>query len=470
MSKRTLPLTGLLIACAIAANGPLIPPAAAQTPPAAAAPPVDADKVQALLKLLTDADGAARKTAADGLVAMGAGAKPAIEEFAKKADDRKAKLRAEGVLARIDNAIAESAAPNANAPGSVANNLAGTLITLDLVDVDAADAFDALFAQAKSEYATQPSNALTDKDNIAPVTLKYDKAPFWTVLRDLCKQTGLNLYNTGEATNRLMFSTSGDREWQSSPSVVSGAFLISARSINFNQSINLARPDDSNTSLSVQFNAYPEPSLRVVRSNYQLKLDEAVDDEGNSLLPPSDNNSGWNSGRQSVWNFQSPLDPKAATGNKITKLRGTATFGAIAESVRIEVPDAMNVKDFKQKAGQVQVAIKDLKKRDGGGNSYEQYTLRIAITRPPRNNDNEMFNYGPQGLRVLDAKGRELSGQGYSGGGGGPEGHEYTMTFGRYSRGGDGEKPGVPDKIVWEIPTKIVDVKVPFEFKDLPLP
>ncbi len=429
--------------------------------PTIGAAPIDPATVAPLVAKLADNDAEVRKEAAAQLVGMGPDVKPELQKAIADKADRKVKARVESIITRIDNATAPAAGGETT---TVA--LSGTPITLDLQDVDAADAFDALFAQAKGEYGTQPANLLADKDNVAPVTLKYDKAQFWTVLQDLCKQTGLSLYNSGDGT-RMMFSTQNDKDWLTRPSVVANGFLIQASNVNRSWNVNLARPADGTETLQVQFFAYPEPSLRVIRSSYQLKLDEATDDDGNSLIPPQNMGDGYSSGRQAVWQFQAPLNSKAATGNKIAKLSGKAKFGVMTEMARLEVPDIANVKDFTKNLGSMSVTIKGLTKR-AGNPTNETYELPITLTR--KGGDNDMINMGPQGLSLHDAKGRELSSQGWSGGGGGGGNYTYTMQFGRYARGSDENRPGAPDKLVWDVPTKIADVQIPFEFKDLPLP
>jgi hypothetical protein len=430
----------------------------------AAAPataPVDSAAVAKLLGQLSDEDGATRSAAAKSLEAMGPGIKPEVAKFLAGSVDRKTRARAEAVLANIGEA-----AQGATEGTAVTFSTEPIPITLNLTDANPADAFDALFAQAQGTYSTQPPDLLKNTDDMPPITINVEKGDFWSVLKQLCEQTGVSPqqgYSNQE--QGMVFTKGGDSNWTKYPSVTTKGFLIMVRSIGYNKSIDLARPDDARDNLSLQFMAYPEPNLQVVQANYQVGLDEAVDDEGNSLLRQERNSSGYSSGRQGVWQFQSSLDASAALGNKIDHLKGSVKFGVQAEMVKIEIPDVLNAKKVVKTAGDVKLTLEEIKKE-----SNDRYIAKIVVARP-RNADSNNLNV--QSIQLLDAEGKPLDNQGYGGGGGGNGEYTYTMNFGRnerYGRNGREGKPGVPAKLVWEVPTKITEITVPFEFKDLPLP
>jgi hypothetical protein len=179
------------------------------------------------------------------------------------------------------------------------------------------------------------------------------------------------------------------------------------------------------------------------------------------------NSNGYSSGRQGVWQFQSSLDASAALGNKIDHLKGSVKFGVQAEMIKIEIPDVLNAKKVIKTAGDVKLTLEEVKKE-----SNDRYTAKIVVSRP-RNADSNSNDLNVQGIQLLDADGKPLDNQGYGGNGGANGEYTYTMNFGRnerYGRNGREVKPGVPAKLVWEVPTKVTEITVPFEFKDLPLP
>lgn len=424
--------------------------------------PVDSAAVTKLLGQLSDEDGAVRSAAAKSLEAMGPGIKPAVTQFLASPVDRKTKARAEAILAHVNEA-----APNANDGAAVKFSTDATPITLNLTDATPADAFDALFAQAGGTYTTQPPNLLKSTDDMPPININMEKGNFWEVLKQLCEQAGVSpQQGYGGQGSGMVFTKSGDSGWTKYPSVTHGGFLIMVRSISYSKSIDLARPDNAQDNLSVQFYAYPEPGLHVVRANYQVNLDEAVDDEGNSLLRDDRNSNDWSSGRQNVWQFQSQLDGSAALGNKIAHLKGSAKFGVQAEMVKIEIPDVMKAKNVTKTAGDVKITLEEVKQQG----SSDNYSAKIVVSRP----GNDRYGVDMQSIQLLDADGQPLGNQGYGGGSGSNGEYTYTMNFARYTRsyGPDGQqaKPGIPATLVWEVPTKVTEITVPFEFKDLPLP
>jgi hypothetical protein len=71
-------------------------------------------------------------------------------------------------------------------------------------------------------------------------------------------------------------------------------------------------------------------------------------------------------------------------------------------------------------------------------------------------------------IRLLDERGQAMARTGSSTSGG-PEQVEMTVEFNPRAWGHD-RRLGEPAKLVWTVPTETRDVRVPFEFKDLPIP
>jgi len=96
------------------------------------------------------------------------------------------------------------------------------------------------------------------------------------------------------------------------------------------------------------------------------------------------------------------------------------------------------------------------------------YELKIGITRDDQGGNNA-WNL-VQTAQLLDSKGRAYNN---NGGGGGGQGDmaDYTVNYQPINNGQVDDSPaGEPAKWVLELPTKSHTIKLPVEFKDLPLP
>ena len=158
--------------------------------------------------------------------------------------------------------------------------------------------------------------------------------------------------------------------------VYSGAFLIVANTLTRNQTVQLTNDGAGKTddNFGLQLTAFAEPKLRVLRAGNMVKLEEATDDKGNSLVPgpnAAPRDYGYYSGA-GAWhlfaNLQYPKDP----GTRITRLRASATFTVQTRSQKVEVNNLPSVKEHVQMAGGTRVTIHEFKKV---GDS--QYQLRM---------------------------------------------------------------------------------------------
>ena len=470
---RSTALTLLAAVCLTSAAGPASAPATrpadapvTTTPAAPATRPATGPttgpsaaelEARALARKLVDSGWRERERVTGELVRMGEDARATLNDLVRTApggDVRDAALRA---LRLIDE-----------------NRQTGpTFVTLRLKDVPAPQAFAELFRQAGLEMKAYPDN-MWEHGTWNKVTIDLERQPFWVAMREVGKQTGVELR---EVNNQMRLMQGGGQ--MDGPFAVHGPFMIVANQITRTQVINLGAggqraPSDDN--FGVQLSAYAEPKLRVVRSAGGVKLEEVVDDKGNSLLPPAThpNEGGYYGGGEGVWTLYARLQyPEAkAAGSRIRKLRGSTAFTVQTKSQRIEVGDLFNMKDNAQVVGGTRVVFKDFKKQGEGSGLWH---LRLTIARgnaaAPGDVADALQSTVYTRLKVLDAKGRPLDHRGYSSTGRNEE-TEMTLHFGQGHAFADGQDQpsGDPVKLVWEVPTETRDVTVPFEFTDLPLP
>ena len=155
-----------------------------------------------------------------------------------------------------------------------------------------------------------------------------------------------------------------------------------------------------------------------------MKLDEAVDDAGNSLLPTGDSNRGYYGGSGGCWNLFAQLKYPEHPGKKIARFKGSAHFLIQTRSQKIEIPDIKNVKELGRLVGDMPVVFHDLKKTN------ELWELRISgnpqalgANRWPQFNQSVQSN-----LQLQDEKGQPLEHRGMRSRGDN-NGIEFTLLF-----------------------------------------
>jgi len=73
-------------------------------------------------------------------------------------------------------------------------------------------------------------------------------------------------------------------------------------------------------------------------------------------------------------------------------------------------------------------------------------------------------------VRVIDVNGHELVYNGSNSGSGGNDAYETRLMFSSRVGGPEAAAPGDPATPLWELPTAVQEITIPFEFTDLPLP
>ncbi|HVF09295.1 MAG TPA: hypothetical protein VNA16_00740, partial [Abditibacteriaceae bacterium] len=318
-----------------------------------------------------------------------------------------------------------------------------------------------------------------------PVTIDIDQQPFWVALQALSPHFGL--YQMGRADKSMLTlrAKTGDenaenRDNMAGPSVVSGPCLVIAQRIDRSQTISLRlnrpQPAQKSERMNVEFTVFVDPKLRVRRNASKLKLEQATDEQGNSLLPPGMmgrfNDVGSYFGAfqaASPLNLSAQLTP--GPGTRITKLKGTLRLSVETKKEVWEVPDILQARDIAKTitkpGGNERYLVQEVKQR---GQNYEVHVIVSRAGRDDRDERGEgRINHNIfSSLRLVDAQGRELQPSGSSTRGGNNE-LTGNISFTR-PQGGNAGDVGEPVKLVWDIPTESKAIEVPFEFTDLPLP
>jgi hypothetical protein len=446
--------------------------------------PAAEQDVQGLIAQLKSDDWRARQEAVDKLVAMGDLAIPHLRQLVATTQDNEVRTRAASALARIDEQ----------------RRVGASVVTLKLTGVPASKAFEDLFRQADAALQTDPPGLFQGKNGL-PVSLDVERRPFWDVMQSLCAQAGLEpttLHRHGRdvglglvvagSTGGLKKGAAGERRsWDDAPITLAGPLLIRADRLTVVSNVHMKAPQAIAREFHIMFTAFAEPKLKVLDYSGVVRLDEAVDDRGNSLVPIDDQGQGANAevfgnsrgGYTSHWELGATLRyPLTNRGRTIKRLKARAALEVVTQSAVLDLPlrEARNagktvggvrmlVKGFDPAASRCDVVID----REGRGD-MEWFGLR------------SLLNAGE--ARLLDQEGRTV---GRTPVGleaeenGDADRLEIHLKFERSNSAGgptaaegqavSGKAAGVEAaRLVWEFPVETRQVVVPFEFGDLPMP
>jgi len=256
-----------------------------------------------------------RKDALEKLLAHGEAAETIlIEKLPAVRNDADAAGRYQQILSRID------------ADRRVRTALAPTRVTVHVEKAPARTVFASLYQRAGAPSRVSfapPYEAAGDQ----PVTLHVDNVPFWEVVRQLEKQTGLTLTSAGK---EAAFAKPPP-EQVPGPVAIHGPFMIVAR---------VARGAPKIESIRV----FLEPKVRLAWHAARIRVTEARDQFATPLVYPTSLDRSYLQGE--VLDVGVPVE----TGNRrIVYLKGSVTAELIArlETVRSdELQCSIHFNDF----------------------------------------------------------------------------------------------------------------------------
>lgn len=354
---------------------------------------------------------------------------------------------------------------------------AATLVSLKLTDATP----DA----AMAEIARQSGYPLVPYDDRAwqatifgKVSLSLDKAPFWAAVREVCGQGGVSTYFSGYGDRRIMLLPTrqgGQANHMKCPASCAGPFMIVVSRVQRSGYVDLSNPQNISRSTSLTLTGFCEPKIKLVQHSYYGEVDEAVDEKGLSLAPPTRGRPqvSMNPMRGLSWNMYVGLQSPPGAGDKLARLRGKARVMMQTGSTVVEIPNVLKAKGVTNAAGGYSVTLKMIAKTE-----EQRYEANVTVSREggfdPKQ-INELASY-PM-AKLLDAQGREYVMIGSSGWRA-PTGPASTrpvtqmdlkLQFYRYD-GRLSDAAGEPVKLVWEFTTGMQEVVIPFEFTNIALP
>jgi hypothetical protein len=420
----------------------------AEVPRAEQRPP----SFEQLLEQLGDRDGRVRENASQALELLGPAVLPRLKAVSDPKDPEVRRRLAALIL------VLEKAPL-----------LQPRLITLQNKQWPMREAVAELAKQSGFKVELYPSGA-DDERTKQLHTLAFDQQPFWQALDRLCQVGGLALQRTYGDDNRLQLRF--DETYV--PHVAhAGAFRLVAQGFQYHRTIefsalprNASQTGQRGESLTFRFTVMAEPRMPMLWVGPAV-LTEAVDERGNSLLPPAGaaneaERQGFHD-RSYYHDAWTNLVRPRREAETVKLLRGVVPIRVLVEQTpELVLDNPRQAKAQKLKSDNTELDIEEFKE-DGAGR--QRYELKFAVRslRSDPGNDYHFYNSIRHRFELQDAKGNKYN---WSGGGWGGNENSVRGTFSFSQPGGE---VGPPAKLIFYGWTTLYH-RVPFEFRDLPLP
>ncbi len=318
---------------------------------------------------------------------------------------------------------ATSAQTTQPSDAAVEKLIAPTLISLDMKDAAAKAVIDEIRKQTLYDIAPM-DNRFWDTAKLGPVSVTANKQPFWAVMRDVCGQGGLWIYNTGAPGGKMtiMGGGRGGYNIMKFPVFMHGAFMTMLTMLSHTSTADLANPPTVTHNLMVMLQVCVEPKIKVLSSSYMADMDEAVDENGKSLLRPADPAAAANAARTTYGpmrvgypgpiGFSLPLIYPDGAGKKIASLRGKVRVTIEAANDSLQVPDVLKARDLTKTVAGRKITLKDITKLND-----REYRATIVFYRGEMTADQFRDVVNNHGMRLINEEGQGFTSNPWGGGG-----------------------------------------------------
>ncbi len=352
-----------------------------------------------------------------------------------------------------------------------------TLVSLHFKDVPLRTVVDEMAKQAGIKLPTFPS-FVWQQQLPAKVTIDIDRQPYWLAVRELSKSSKSALQMSQWENKPFWSMMQGDQI--DGPQVSQDLFLIVANSMrrDLSYSVRFGSQPATEDTKSLQFSAsaFADPKLRLIGYSMWMEVEKAVDEKGNSLKSKHASDPSYSMQSASAQTFVAGLTLPPNHGKRLATIKGYIRLLQAKKIVTWEIRNILNSqkleKTITNDIGTTRYVLNDVRK------AGDSYTVDITATTTPKEkpSPNQGFSSHPLQfgsissafMRLFDYEGKEFQ---LGGGGMRGDGNETNVTAG-FSYNSFGEKTtiGEASKLVIEFPTELVELRVPFEFTDLPIP
>jgi hypothetical protein len=443
----------VLVALSIATAGVCLADEAPSTAPTTAPSVELAGNVSALVAKLADPVWREREKAEKSLVAMGPSVLALLRQTLEGNLDDEARHRIESAIVKIEEQ----------------DETGASSINMDATDMPAREFFAALSKQIRAELQPAQPDLWQMGNFNSKATFHFENASFWEVMKEVQEKYNLDLVPWNDGV-RLVPGGNGNAMLRG-PGVVSGPFKIVAQQVYRAQTADLVNGGGTQSEFLVRFMGFCEPKLRLMQASSELQLQEAIDENGNSLLPGGNNAySGFAGGNNGMWNFNARLKyPENNPGHRIVRLKGVMPVVLQTGYESLEIDDPLSKKNIQKTLGNVYIEVKDLVKNG------DRYTLRLSATVGQENYQriqSLVYAAGNGGdIRLLDDDGRRYQAASRNVNQNNNT-FEATIDFiSEYARRGNRKNTeATPAKLIIRVPTTTKNVTIPLEFQDIPIP
>jgi hypothetical protein len=342
-----------------------------------------------------------------------------------------------------------------------APNPGATTVTMDLKNASAAQVLEELKKQTNApiEIPQQGGGFLASL-----MQQRFDFSvkdqPFWAAVDELSKKTQMRLNsNPWDQRSQLQFQNGGEN-YTGYPTQDIGACRLVLTGVTSRMNADLLAARPNNRALTVSMMLYVEPKVNAYRLSPIATVETAVDESGHSLIRPRDpwdDRNGGNQRNKSVARVEAKLQFIQNAGNKIAKLKGYASVVTVGKDGTVTFKDPLKAVNVDQSVDGQPIRLRRLTK-SGGGNNYDAELSGDGYSPLFRDWD----SYSKM-ARLFDAAGKE-----YHSSGTGMGGSQKTVDLYLSFNGDAGIGP--PAELRVTLPTQVKEIRVPFDFTDLPLP
>jgi len=432
---------GVVLACMCsglwAQSSPPAAIGAAITATAPTATPADLE----LIRRLGDSDPAVRQAAQNDLDKKTWRYLDSLRRIADRATDAEARARVEARIEDIKDDLAVNPPP----------------VSMHLKDASVDDMDKALSkaAELSSPYIPWPPTDARMGQPAEFYTLDATDEPFWQVFLELSRQHGL--YLQGWEANRQIMHNTGTG-WRRG--VISGPLLVVVDNITYTRAFNFQQdgPDQAHAErFSLSGTAAIDPRVKILRSSSAM-FSEITDDAGNDLLAQPPNDLMMSGGIvQAALPLNCELRMIEKPGKKIATAKGYIHLLVEVRSATVEIDDAASKVGGSFPVGRFTVKLGNLDAKPGSISFAVSMTDSAGVIggigRVVRGQPDETQSVT---CALMDSSGKLL--------------HSVRLSAGSSTGAAIGTQYTPPLKFRLSAPTKVKDVKIPFELKDLPLP
>lgn len=244
-------------------------------------------------------------------------------------------------------------------------------------------------------------------------------------------------------------------------------------SINRDNQLNLdADEPEATHSSAITFTPYIDPRLHVIQWKNQADIEKAEDENGDSILLQEDSNG--QSAANAIgpaWEFSqlsTPLDYDIAKSKKLAVFKGSVHVTAARVIEQMQVDNLPSAQGTEKAVDGLRVVIDDVTEpepSDDQPKDQHQTVINLSIFREGIENDMWDCVVGriSNSMHVFNGNGKEVE-QSVNESSQDESKTTYTVTV-TWKEASDR-----PTKFSLEIPTKLQEIDLPFEFHDLKLP